>query len=381
MTIMGMDGRKIVNALVVALGIVGSLIGIYTGIFYERKPNVGFEVLTKTAVLDVREDVSKLEILYDGINLKNKNQALSVVALKVVNNGQSDLLHSHYDQSDPLGFILVNGVLAESPKIIDASNVYLGAHVQITVKSPQSVAFSPVIIEPKQFFIVKLLVLHERKVVPNIVTTGKIAGTVSKIEVTEPYMEAAEASIWRVSFQGSLLVQLVRSLGYFVTVVAVIIVFAILMIQIDGSRDKFKRKKLVLNFKASYKSPINKKSNDFLDLYINHGEMDVYPLEKLLRASSEDLQLYLSRERSGRTLRGHRIIYRTAQSLYKSGIILRAGRKVVFERNAKTVLAAFYKFWMKDSKVGLSQHISDGDVLELSLSREYDPTPVSRTPS
>ena len=99
-----LDRKKIANALIGALGVVASIIGIYTGIFYERKPSISFEVLTKTAVLDVREDVSKLDILYDGKNLKKNNQALSVVNLKVVNNGQADLLHNYYDEKRPPWF-------------------------------------------------------------------------------------------------------------------------------------------------------------------------------------------------------------------------------------------------------------------------------------
>jgi hypothetical protein len=124
----------------VLLALVFGGIGVYAGFFYERKPDVTFEVISNTPVFDVRENVSKLEVLFAGNNIKQSGQALRVITLRVINNGQQDILKTFYDENDPLGFSVVSGSLVEPPQLLYASNDYLARNLKLNLEPPATVA-------------------------------------------------------------------------------------------------------------------------------------------------------------------------------------------------------------------------------------------------
>lgn len=67
---------KVNKTIIAIVGIIGSLVTIYAFFFHERKSSLQYELITDTNVLDIRADISKLEILYDKTNLKEKNENL-----------------------------------------------------------------------------------------------------------------------------------------------------------------------------------------------------------------------------------------------------------------------------------------------------------------
>jgi hypothetical protein len=52
------------------VGIISAILGIYTFFFQEKNVQINYEILTNANVLDINADVSKLDITYDGNNLK-----------------------------------------------------------------------------------------------------------------------------------------------------------------------------------------------------------------------------------------------------------------------------------------------------------------------
>jgi len=62
------------------------------------------EVVSSANVIDVKEDVGKLEVLYEGANLRSNHLSLSVVTLKISNDGGAPITKTAYDDAAPLGY-------------------------------------------------------------------------------------------------------------------------------------------------------------------------------------------------------------------------------------------------------------------------------------
>src|SRR5260221_9969884 len=114
------------------LAIVFGAISIYTTFFYERKPDLKLTVLGNTTVYDIREDVPKLDILFDNSSIKQSSQTLSIITAKIVNDGGQGITKSSYDDSDPLGFVVEPGKLINT-EVLDASDPYLKKNLALAV--------------------------------------------------------------------------------------------------------------------------------------------------------------------------------------------------------------------------------------------------------
>jgi hypothetical protein len=61
-----------------ALAVVFGAVLIYTEFIRERRPELRFERVSNTSVLDVRERLGNLEILYDGEDIQKAQKSLRV---------------------------------------------------------------------------------------------------------------------------------------------------------------------------------------------------------------------------------------------------------------------------------------------------------------
>ena len=158
------------------VGIAGIAFAIYTIYFYKEKPNIEYYQLTNTNVLDVKENLTKLDVLYDSTSIKKNKQSLRVITIKILNNGNEDLGPLHYDQTVPLGLKVNQGVIVETPQIIETSNEYIADRLKINWDNENEISFSQFIINTNESFTLKLLLLTKENVIPEIETTGYIAG-------------------------------------------------------------------------------------------------------------------------------------------------------------------------------------------------------------
>ncbi|HEX2896434.1 MAG TPA: hypothetical protein VHP63_00095, partial [candidate division Zixibacteria bacterium] len=169
-----------------------AIAGVYSGFFYERRPNLKFEILNNSSVLDVKEDVSKLDILYDGKSIKRTNKALTIMTVNIVNDGNASILLSHFDNKDPVRISITEGAIVEDAEILDASNNYLKEKVKLSTFR-DNIIFSNFIMDPNDFIKIKILVLHNINVKTTIMAIGKIA-TIKRFEITN--YESARITFW-----------------------------------------------------------------------------------------------------------------------------------------------------------------------------------------
>jgi len=77
---------------------------VYDIFIADKYPQIYFDVFTNTAVLDIKEDLPKLKILFEGLNIKEQNLSLRIVSVKVVNDSSQHIRKMDYDTEDPIGF-------------------------------------------------------------------------------------------------------------------------------------------------------------------------------------------------------------------------------------------------------------------------------------
>ena len=252
-----------------AYGAFVLILTIYAGFFYERRPDLVFEIISNSNVLDVRESLSKLAIIYDGRSLKAQNQNLYLLTVRIANRGTADILKNHFDDSEPLGFQISTGAILEPPSIV--ADEYLKRNTKALVKDARTVTFSPVILNSGDYFDVKTLLLVTGTEPPLVLPLGKIAG-VRAIRVTELFRDSTNRRYIDEAFGGRMLVQLGRLGGYLVASLILLIVlgFAIGLpaTAISATLQKKRRLKLASKYREAANRNLSTKEEYLLDRYV-----------------------------------------------------------------------------------------------------------------
>lgn len=256
------SSRIYITTTITFVGLLAAIITIYTFYFQKSTTKINYEVVTNSNVFDINTNISKLDILYDSTSLKQKNENLRVISLRVKNVGNVNILKTFYDNNAPLGLKIRNGYIVEIPELIATSNDYLNKNLEIIKDSSDCIFFSNVILEQEEFFEIKFLVLHSTDLTPIIEPIGKIAG-IKEIQVINSSEVIQETSFWSKVFIGNVFVQLVKGLIYFIVVVILIIVSVLLSQWVMSKVSLKKKRKLIKTFKETTKYK-HKKINDVI---------------------------------------------------------------------------------------------------------------------
>ena len=271
------------------LAAIFGTVSFYTEFVRDRRPQLRYEVVSDASVLDVKEQLGNLEIIYDGRDIKKAKQSLRVVVTRITNEGADDILIGSYDQRSPLGFRVSGGNLLRA-EILSTSNDYLRQTLRIDAAAPDTALFTPVIIESGEWFTVKSLILHAEGSLPALQPVGKIAG-VRGIRVVDSTQAAANPGFMVTAFSGGPWVQATRLLAYFFGFILLIVAVVAPTAAISSVFAKRRRRKHVAEFKSLTKRALTERNEYIFERYI---ENDV-PYLRMLQHASSDQQL-LNRE-------------------------------------------------------------------------------------
>jgi hypothetical protein len=254
----------------ILLALISLAFTIYQIFYVFNYPSIKVNYIGEIDILNIDKHsqilVDKLEFLYKGVNIREKNQNLKLFLLSVLNDGYVDILKNFFDDHDPLGFQISSGkILYHS--IVGASSRYLEDNITMTLHSPQKVILSPIIIDKKSRFVIQLLVLHEKDTNPIVKATGKIAG-IKEIEAV-PLVESPKSSNLSIAFGGSADIQMLRVYVYFFIGIIVIISFVIVLINIRKILYKYRFR----DVGESIGGNIDKTKNMILENYSRTGKM------------------------------------------------------------------------------------------------------------
>lgn len=173
----------------VGLSILGLVLAFYTGFYFERRPALVFEIISNANVYDVHTNLGKLDIFYDGQNLRAHNKTLRLLSLRIINTGNADIVKSMYDDADPVGFSIKNGSILETSSVIGSSS-YLNRRAKLTLSSAREVKLEPIILEAGEFIETRTLIVADPGASPHIESRGKVAGIKDIRVLTSEELEA-----------------------------------------------------------------------------------------------------------------------------------------------------------------------------------------------
>ena len=203
-----LDRKFAWSFLGVLLALLFGSITIYNEFIQDKRPSLQYDVLTNTSLLDVKEQVSNLSVLFDGIDIRKQGLSLRVIGVRVLNDSTKDILKGYYDDKAPLGISILTGRIIKN-ELISASNQYLSDNITLEPDGEKSVIFPSVIIEANQSFTFKLLVLHPQHEIPTLISVGKVAG-ITSILIKEAYRDKEKTPFLTTTFQGGFLAQAFR---------------------------------------------------------------------------------------------------------------------------------------------------------------------------
>lgn len=253
---------------------------IYNEFIKNPNPALSVHILSDTNVLDVRENVPELKIIYGDVDIKNLNQTLSVLVFRVQNSGGAPILNAYYDENVSPSLALTVGRFVKVEQVAATSD-YLRTSAQ-TVQTNQSTLQLPrVIMEPGEGYTVKALVLHGPRNGLPLKASGKIAGA-KDIPVLPLEAEQAAASLWTSAFSGAVTIQLVRAPAYFFG-------FTFLLVSTFGSAafvsDRIEgasRRRVANQFRRHNKGELSASEVTVLDAYQERGLRPLVRVKELL---------------------------------------------------------------------------------------------------
>ena len=273
-------------AAIVIVSLIVATVGVVLPYLVLRQPEPGvtFETISDTNVLDVRRPLQDLSIVFRGEDVQEQNLNLRIVTINIVNSGEVDILPVHYDHEDDWGMKFKDGEVIEA-RLVDSSSDYLQSKVIPRRLGADAVLFPKVIFEKDAFFAIEVLLLHSKSESPSITSVGKIAG-IDRITVITRPLSRQEVSFATELFQGSVLVQAVRTIIYvFGSLIALVVIIFLLFgtseaISTISSR---KRKKRIFQTQT-----INEmEQGEIQDLLVSHYEANgiegLKGLQKLLK--------------------------------------------------------------------------------------------------
>lgn len=208
--------------------IIGILIGISASFYYDqffKQPSLFSQITSEINVLDVHESLRDLQITFQGDNIQEKSLNLRIYRVKIDNNGGTNITQNDFDQNDNWGIRVEKGRIIET-RLIDSNSKYVNANLSPHIQDNNLVKFNKIIFDKGDFFIIELLVLHDKDTPPVLYQIGKIAGIqeneykILSVEHSESFLAAL--------FHGNWLINIVRSILYFI--VSVIIFLALLLL-------------------------------------------------------------------------------------------------------------------------------------------------------
>ena len=264
------------------LAAVLALFTAYDRLWANKQPQLYFDVLTSTSVLDIKEDLPKLDVLFDGFNIREQNLSLHIVTVKIINDSPADILTGHYDMDAPLGFAVSPGRIIRT-EVTEASNAYLERNVSLSSPTNNVVQFKNVILEAHEFFVLKVLILHPASRRPTVAPVGHVAG-VKELIVREPYRDTGTLSFWARTFSASIGSQAVRLVAYTVLAILLLLLVVLPVGLISEKMAEWQRGRTVKAFKCTTAADLDENDEFIFTCYISDRSGVLLTMTRLARS-------------------------------------------------------------------------------------------------
>ena len=294
-------------------------ITIYTEFYRDNNPEIKTEIIANASILDIKEDIPDLQVIYQEENIKKSHKNLSSLLIKISNTGRNPILSSYYDDSSPFGLQIFHCEIIKS-EIVSASNEYLISKLKEKEKKiiDDKFIFPKIIFEPNDYIVLKFLLMHSENQEVKAATVGKVAST-KFLKVLETFQQDGKEGFWKQVFSGSILVHFSRIPVYFIIFIILILILFLPPVLISEFIQERNRKKTVNVYKKHSKLEINEDHEKIFNYYISRGLGRLNKARKLLTKEEELSELiakYQKLEKDGK-LTEH---FATIVELHRPGI-------------------------------------------------------------
>lgn len=266
------------------IGIIGIGYAIYVDQFKESKPELVFDILSNTQVLSVKENLNKLDIIYDDQNLKQKRENLILLTVRVSNEGNEDIRENDFYSKAPFGIKITNGEIAEQPTIIDASSDFLKKNLEIKNDSLNQVKINKVPFNKNQYFTIKILTICKEDKYPSIIPFGNISGINESFTVKNSFKEQnkEEKSFLNSLISGSLAIHISRFFFYLICIILFSFIVGLPASKISSYLESRKRKMIIEKFRTKTQIELTDKVDLIFDIYKEEGKVQINRLNGVL---------------------------------------------------------------------------------------------------
>ncbi|MBK9441418.1 MAG: hypothetical protein IPN53_08935 [Comamonadaceae bacterium] len=261
-------------------------ITVYNEFIKNPNPSLSVQILSDTNVLDVRENVPELKIVYGDVDIKSLNQTLSVVVFKVQNLGGAPILNSYYEEKAVPTLNLTSGKFIKVEQV-GATNDYLTTSAQPVLVGQSNLQLPKVILEPGESYTLKALLLHGPRSGLPFKATGKVAGT-KEIPVVAVETEGKKESFWLSVVSGSPSTQLARAPVYFFGFFLLLFFIGAPIAFVSDRVQAFSRRRTVKQFKRHYSGEIAIAETKVLGVYQKDG---LSPLVRTREVVGDEVKL------------------------------------------------------------------------------------------
>lgn len=355
------------KTVITLLGIAAAFVTIYA-FLQEKKVDLRYEIIANTNVLDFNADISKLEVAYDSTNLKQTGKNLRIYTIKVVNNGDENIIKEFYDENEPVGIKISSGKIIEQPEIIQSSNPYLSRNVKFKSNQDETVIFSKVIIESGEYFILKLLVLHKKEKIPNIISFGKIAGQ-QKIEVVNAVDVKEEMTFLKRAYFGDFWTQLLRLVSYFIFGLVIIIIIIAISDKIDLAKERKRKKKNIDDFQKQKTYQYTRMDDAIFDRYFENDGYQLIRISKLIEDDKILNNRYkeLSKKVKSKEYRRFREGgegWSTINEMLNDGIVFKENERLIVNQAMRDTLEKFINYLSDKGEFKIKHRLLPKDLVK-----------------
>jgi len=295
------------------------------------------------------------------MSLKQDKKNLRIYNIKIINNGNTDILKTFFDENEPLGISIQNGEIVEKPEVTETSSPYIQKNLKIFLKGHNKVEFSRIILERQEYFSIKILVLHKNELDPQLIPLGKIAGqkqikliNASEVKIERPFLVE--------TFGGNIWVQFTRFVAYVILMVTAFFLFFMIVEKMDDIKTLAKRKKNIKDFKEKKDYNHNKMNDAIFARYYNFGENGFIRMIRLMESQEYLMKSYKNsvdniKNKKETTLNKnitHTYTYtneendlKIIKSMMHDGLVIQEGNKLIINQPMKSCLNDFIYFLKK----------------------------------
>lgn len=274
--------KKTISFIIALIAFLSAIAGLYSYL-YKEKPKIDFNIISEANLVDIYKPLQELKIFFKGDDIQDKNLNLRIYTLRIENNGGVDILQNFYDQKDIWGIGIKDGEFVEA-RLMASNSDYILKRLQPNLKE-NTLQFEKIIFETGKFFVLEILVLHNKDFMPELVPLGKIAG-IEKIIPAKVWLQKDTKTFFADLLYGSLIVHILRAVIYLTIIIVLIIIFVVLTTFVEDLQKKIRKKKIGPYLK-SIPPPAGTGEDFIYNAYIYYGIESLRTLKHVLGNAAE----------------------------------------------------------------------------------------------